>query len=135
MFPYKVQLVQELKLMDRQVRQNYCFHIQEKSRIDHFHLNGFVNRQNTRFCGTENHRVNFQREFHPLNVTVLCGITSKRVLVPYFFEDNNGNVVTINALRYRQMSRNFMFPVVKTHLKCSGSNICQEIRMINRVTL
>ena len=66
-YPYKVQLVQSLQPPDFQKRLNYAVRFQETARNDnefihklimgdeaHFHLNEYVNMQNTRFWGTEN---------------------------------------------------------------------------------
>jgi hypothetical protein len=65
MFPYKIQLVQKLKPTDHPQRLNYAIRIQELARENnefihelimsdeaHFHLNGFVNKQNCRFWST-----------------------------------------------------------------------------------
>ena len=126
MYPYKVQLVQALKPIDYQQRLNYAIRIQEMTREDnnfihnlimrdvaHFHLNGSVNKQNTRFWGTENPRVIHQHELHPLKVTIWCGVTSERVIGPYFFEDEDGNTVTVTGDRYREMLENFLRPAVE----------------------
>ncbi|CAH1114353.1 unnamed protein product, partial [Psylliodes chrysocephalus] len=91
MFPYKIQLVQEIKPTDYQQRLDYAIALQRKARenrdfIDniimsdeaHFHLNGFVNKQNIRIWATENPRVVYQRELHPLKCTVWCGVSSER---------------------------------------------------------
>jgi hypothetical protein len=79
----------------------------------HFCLNGFVNKQNCRFWGTENPRVIHQRQLHPLKCTVLCGVTSQRVIGPYFFENEDGNAVTINGDQYRTMIENFLCPALE----------------------
>ena len=77
MYSYKVQLVHALKPIDYQQRLNYTIRIQEMAKKDnnfihnlimgdeaHFHLNGSVNKQNSRFWGTENPRVIHQHELH-----------------------------------------------------------------------
>ena len=58
-----------------------------------FHLNGYVNKQNTRFWGTENPRQVHASPMHPVKVTVWCGVNSERVIGPFFFEDANENAV------------------------------------------
>ena len=35
-----------------------------------------------------------------------------RIIGPYFFEDENGNAVTVNGERYRSMLRNFLLPII-----------------------
>ncbi|KAI8123095.1 hypothetical protein CVS40_6188 [Lucilia cuprina] len=56
----------------------------------HFHLNGYVNKQNSRFWGVENPQI----IHHPLKVTVWCAIWSGGIIGPYFFENENGVTVT-----------------------------------------
>ena len=65
----------------------------------HFHLNGFVNKQNCHFWAKENPRAVHQRELHPVKCTVWCTITSNKIIGPYFFEDD-GNAVTVTGERY-----------------------------------
>ncbi|KAK3868152.1 hypothetical protein Pcinc_026438 [Petrolisthes cinctipes] len=92
LFPYKVQLVQQLKPKDYQQRHQYAVRIQELARNDrnftqnlmmtdeaHFHLNGFINKQNCRFGGSENPRSVHQRELHPVKCTVWCGLTARTI--------------------------------------------------------
>ncbi len=76
----------------------------------HFHLSGFVNKQNCRFWASENSRVIYPRPLHPLRVTVWCGITAAKVIGPYFIEDDRGNVLTVNGERYRSMIQDFLVP-------------------------
>ena len=78
----------------------------------HFHLSGFVNKQNCRFWGTHNPQNLHKRSLHPLRVTVLCGITARKIYGPYFFENAAGASVTINGDRYRTMLQDFLFPLL-----------------------
>ncbi|CAH1105707.1 unnamed protein product [Psylliodes chrysocephalus] len=55
----------------------------------HFHLNRFVNKQNSKFWGTENPNVVHERELYPIKCTVWCVVTSQRIIGPYFFEDED----------------------------------------------
>ena len=123
MYPYKVQLVQSLPSPDFQKRLNYAVRFQETARNDnefihklimgdeaHFNLNRCVNKQNTRFWGTENPWQVHASPMHPVKVTVWCGVTSERVIGLFFFEDANKNAVTVNAERYRDMLVNFVQP-------------------------
>ncbi|CAK9799249.1 Transposable element Tc3 transposase [Anthophora plagiata] len=128
MFPYKVQLVQELKSTDYAQRMDYVISLLEKqdqnpdfinnlimSDEAHFELNGFVNKQNCRIWATENPRAVHQRQLHPLKCTVWCGISSERIIGPYFFESEAGDAVTINAAQYQAMLENFLRPAVENH--------------------
>ncbi|KZC15025.1 hypothetical protein WN55_08618 [Dufourea novaeangliae] len=128
MFPYKIQLVQELKPTDYAQRMDYVISLLEKqdqstdfihnlimSDEAHFELNGFVNKQNCRIWATENPRAVHQQQLHPLKCTVWCGISSERIIGPYFFENEAGNAITINAAQYRAMLENFLRPAVENH--------------------
>lgn len=126
LFPYKIQLVQQLKPPDFVQRLQYAVRFQDIARGDpefihklimsdeaHFHLNGFINKQNCRIWGTENPRVIHQRELHPQKCTVWCGVMSQEVIGPYFFEDDFGNTVSVTGKRYRSMIENFLHPAVQ----------------------
>ena len=80
----------------------------------HFHLKSEVNKQNYRIWASENPRVIHEHPLHALKVTVWCGITSSRIIGPYFFEDVDGNTVTVNGNRYRQMLQEQFFVRWKT---------------------
>lgn len=123
MFPYKVQTVHQLMPADHQSRVNYCEAILNlnnevddfKSKIimsdeAHFHLNGYVNKQNLRFWATENPRVMHEEPLHPLKATVWCGVYARGVIGPYFFEDAIGNTVTVTGERYRAVINDFLLP-------------------------
>ena len=51
----------------------------------HFHLDGFVNRQNCRICGSENPHVIVEKQIQPQHVTVWCGFRAGGIIGPYFF--------------------------------------------------
>ncbi|CAK9813004.1 hypothetical protein ANTPLA_LOCUS7629 [Anthophora plagiata] len=79
---YKVQLTQKLKPTDHAQRREFVEWIMEQqvyadfsSKIifsdeAHFHLDGFVNRQNCRIWGSENPREIVEKQMHPQRVTV-----------------------------------------------------------------
>jgi len=82
---YKIQLTQELKLADHEKRRMFPRWIFDKqlenddftmkiifSDEAHFHLSGFVNKQNCRIWSSENPRQIQEREMHPQRVTVWC---------------------------------------------------------------
>ena len=70
----------------------------------HFYLNRFVNKQNCRIWAIENPKIVHQRKLHPIKCTVWCGVTSERVIGPYFFEDKEGVTVTITENRFTRRS-------------------------------
>lgn len=73
----------------------------------HFHLDGIVNQQNCRYWALENLRELHERPLHSPKVTVWCAVGKAAVIGPYFFEDNNGNAVTVNSERYTEMINKF----------------------------
>lgn len=75
----------------------------------HFHLSGFANKQNCRIWGNKNPRVTHEHQMHPERTTVWCGFWAGGVIVPFFFEDDEGVTVTINGERYRHMLTNFLW--------------------------
>lgn len=93
LFPFKIQLTQELLPQDHLRRRTYAnrmlqlahdnpdFH--EKiimSDEAHFHLNGYVNKQNSRFWAMQNPQIIHQSPLHPLKVTVWCAIWSGGIM-------------------------------------------------------
>ncbi|KAL0851344.1 hypothetical protein ABMA28_007164 [Loxostege sticticalis] len=110
MFPYKTQMTHQLLPADHRARLDYCqrvinLNLEEDdfpsklvmSDEAHFHLSGHVNKQNTRFWGTDNPRIIQETPLHPLKVTVL-----------YWYA--GGNAITVTGERYRTMLREFLIP-------------------------
>lgn len=73
----------------------------------HFHLNGHVNKQNCRYWAAENPRAKHQKPLHSPKVTVWAAISAHGIIGPYFFENQQGQSVTVNSDRYIAMLRNF----------------------------
>ena len=120
-FPYKIQLVQELQPNDLE----YAMQSQDLANGDlhflknlimfdeaHFHLNGFINKQNCRIWESENPHATAQRQLHPQKYTVWCGVLADEVIEPYFFK-NEGENVTVTGARYCQMLEDFVQPWVQ----------------------
>lgn len=117
---YKVQLTQQLLPTDHAQRREFTGWILQQqgdfvpniifSDEAHFHLNGFVNRQNCRIWGSENPRIIQEKEMHPKRVTVWCALWSEGIIGPFFFEDGQGNALTVNGERYRAMLTRFFVP-------------------------
>ena len=77
----------------------------------HFELGGYVNKQNCCIWGTENAHAYFIDSFkptHPKRVTVRCGFWSRGLIGPFFFENEQGEAVTVNDDRYRAMLNEFL---------------------------
>lgn len=125
LYPYKIQLIQEITANDPQQRLEYAesfLHLcEEASFIDnvifsdeaHFYLSGHVNRHNSRIWSNENPQEIQERPLHSPRVTVWCGITASTVFGPYFFESDDGTTSTVNGERYRIMIREFLIPRIK----------------------
>lgn len=125
MYPYKVQICQKLHEGDFARRVTFCEWLLRKhaenanfiqnlivSDEAHFALNGCVNKQNVRFWGTENPKELREVPLHSERVTVWCGMTENEIIGPYFFEDDNGQTVTVNGQRYHNLVTDFLIPKV-----------------------
>ncbi|XP_046962436.1 uncharacterized protein LOC124531912 [Vanessa cardui] len=117
--PYKLQLVQELKPNDHHLRLAFAETMLERfqslnnilfSDEAHFHLCGFVNKQNCRYWAVENPQLKHQRPLHSLKVTVWAAMSAQGIIGPHFFENERSHTVTVNSDRYTAMLRNFFFP-------------------------
>lgn len=135
---YKVQLVQELKPTDHGKRRQFVEWViaaeqQNEGFIKniifsdetHFHLNGFVNKQNCRIWENENPEIIHEKQMYPQRVTVWCGFWRKGLIGPYFFEDAEGNTITVNRERYRAMISDFLWPRLE-ELEMSIDNLCLQ---------
>jgi hypothetical protein len=57
----------------------------------------------------ENARVIHEKSLHAQRATVWCGFWDGGVIGPYFFENEIGNAITMNGVRYR---------IIKNDLLC-----------------
>ena len=71
---------------------------------DHFDLDGYVNKQN---WGIENPYFYIEKPTHSKRVTVRCGFWSRGIIEPFFFENEQGEAVTVNGDCYRAMLNEF----------------------------
>jgi hypothetical protein len=119
--PYKIQVVQELKERDLVARTQYCREMLARMEDDedfihnlfmsdeaHFHLSGFVNKQNFRYWAIENPKTMHEKPLHCEKVTVWCALSAFGIIGPYFFEDDSGKTVTVNSQRYVHMIQTFL---------------------------
>ena len=67
----------------------------------HFHLPGYVDKQNYRYWATENPQELRQRPIRSERLTVWCGIAWFEVLGPCFCEDNKGAPVTVRSKQWQ----------------------------------
>ena len=75
----------------------------------HFDLGEYVNKRNCRVWVTENPHAYIEKRTHPKRVTVWCGFWSWIIIGPFFFENEQGEGVTVNGGRYRAMLNEFLF--------------------------
>lgn len=126
--PYKMQVAQQLLDRDKVLRLEFCQTLrrlmnQHPTLINnllmsdeaHFHLSGTVNKQNMRYWSAENPCVLHQRPLHDPKVTVWCAVSSSTIIGPYFFENEDGQAVTVNSQRYRHMLQTFLVPELHEH--------------------
>ena len=85
----------------------------------HFDFGGYVNKQNCCVCGTENPHAYIEKPTHPKRVTVWCGFWSRGIIRPFFFDNEQGETVTVNGGRYRAMLNEFLF--IKTEVEDIGN--------------
>lgn len=113
-FPFRIQIGQRLTEPDMRARMVYCGTFLAMVYEDpaflnnvwfsdesHIHLNGYINRQTTRFLGFERPNVIVQKPLHSARVTIWCAISAHGLLGPYFIEDKEGNALTVTQERYR----------------------------------
>lgn len=119
--PYKLAIVQQLKHTDHAKRQTFAEQMIDLNADEeilmfsdeaHFHLDGFVNKQNFRYWSSTNPEQLHERPLHSPKVTVWCGVTKTCVIGPYFFEEG-GRTVTVNSVRYLCMLQNFLIPELR----------------------
>ncbi|PNF24616.1 hypothetical protein B7P43_G03069 [Cryptotermes secundus] len=105
--PYKMVVVQELSPHDFQNRITACEALLETLPPDalvffsdeaHFHLFGYVNKQNMRYWSANNPRELHERPLHSNKVTVWCALSRVGVIGPYF---------TVNSQQYVDMVKFF----------------------------
>ena len=54
-----------------------------------------------------------EKPTHPKRVTVCCGFCSRGIIGPFFFENEQGEAVTVNGDRYRTMLNEFLFTKIE----------------------
>ena len=124
--PYKLVVVQTLSAQDKRIRMHCCHglvNIVNDQVLNNllmtdeanFHLCGYVNTQNCRYWASQNPQELFERPLHSEKVVVWCGLTSSGIIGPYFFEDEEGNAVTVNSQRYVHMLTTFLAPELRQH--------------------
>jgi hypothetical protein len=122
-YPYKIMLVQKIFPRDHLQREQFSVRMLEilqdqyalfmTSGEAHFHLDGYVNKQNCRYRAHGNPRRFNQQPLHSEKVTVWCALSKVGIIGHYFFENESGQTVTVNSERYVAMLQDYFFPYLE----------------------
>jgi len=99
LYPYRVQVTQELLEVDRPLRQRFCqvfidtFHNNDEALEkvlftdeSWFHVSGYVNSQNMRMWSTENPHFFIETPLHSQKIGVWAAVSRRRIIGPIFFQ-------------------------------------------------
>lgn len=136
--PYKIQVVQVLNPNDFNTRIRFCQamltvidgngeRVQNLWMSDEapFHLCGYVNKQNFRYWSANDPHELLEKPLHSEKVTVWCAMSSRAIVGPYFFEDDNGRTVRVNSERYADMLATFGLPGIDRY-DSDGETLFQQ---------
>ena len=98
----------------------------------HFDFGGCVNKQNCRIWSTENPNTYIEKPTHPKRVTVWCGFCFRGIIGPFFFENEQGEAVTVNGDRYRAMLNKNLRGGYWQHLVSTGRGYVPHSRIYTR---
>ena len=59
------------------------------------------------------HLISTEKPTHPKPVTDWCEFWSRGIIGPFFFENEQGKVATVNGNRYRAMLNEFLFTKIE----------------------
>ena len=79
----------------------------------HFDLGGYVNKQNCRIWGTENPHAYIEKPMHLKRVTARWRYWPRDIIGQFFFENEQGEAVTINGDRYRAILKEFLLTKIE----------------------
>lgn len=120
--PYTISIMQHLKPSDIDSRLAFATWMKDRPDIAdntwfsdeaHFYLNAQVNKRNCRFWGTEKPNIYTERSLHSEKVTVWAALSSSGIIGPFFFEDEDGEVETINSSRYLDLLKKKFVPALR----------------------
>ena len=83
-----------------------------------FDFGDYVNKRNCRIWGTEKPHAYIEQPTHLNRVTVWCGILSRGTIGQFFFENEQGEAVTVNGNRYRPMLNEFFSQKLNRSIWC-----------------
>ena len=115
-FAYRIQVSQRLTETSEWARLQYSSRVLSLTYADrgffsttrfsdesHIHLNGYINRQTTRFVGFEWPNVVLQKPLQSARVTIWFPVSGHGILGHYFVHDGAQNPLTVNKERYREI--------------------------------
>ena len=82
----------------------------------HFDLGGYVNKQNCRIWVTENPHAYIEKPMHPKRVAVWCGFWSTGIIGPFFFQNEQEEVVQSMAICIGSCWTNFCSQKLKRRI-------------------
>ena len=118
--------MQHLKDSDIESRLHFAHWMKENDQIAdfiwfsdeaHFHLNAQVNKRNCRFGGSEKPDLYLEKPLHGEKVTAWATMSSAGIIGPFFFEDESGDVATVNSDSYLKLLRTKFLPAFRR--KCN----------------
>ena len=118
--PYKLQLLHEIKPIDKPKRFNFAVDMLDKIDRDPtflqniifsdectFRVSGHVNKHNVRIWAHENPHELIAKPRGCAKVNVWCGMGHDRIIGPFFFSE-----ATINRFNYYDMMENYVTPQI-----------------------
>jgi hypothetical protein len=130
--PYKVQLIQELSDRGVENRQRFCEQVRvllndaddlQNNLImtdeAHFHLSGYVNKQNFRYWAPDKPLKMHQRPLHNSKVTVWCCVASFGVVGPFFLRTRT----VLQQIRRQHTTFRCSKPLWFPRLSASDANV------------
>ena len=115
-FAYRILVNQRLTEANERARLQHCSQVLSMTYADpdffsniwfseesHIHLNGYINRQTTRFVGFEWPNVVLQKPLQSARVTIWFAVSGHGILGHYFVHDGAQNPLTVNKERYREI--------------------------------
>ena len=125
LIPYKISVMQHLKETDIRSRLEFAHWILSRPDSEnltdaiwfsdeaHFHLNNVVNKQNFRFWGSAKPNFYVEKPHNCEKVTVWAALSSTGIIGPFFFEDTEGEAVTVNSERYLKLMKSKFLPALR----------------------
>lgn len=122
LIPYKMSVMQHLKDTDIEARLRFADWVKLNDGLikhvwfsdeAHFYLNGQINKQNCRFWGKEKPDIYLEKPLHGDKVTVWAALSSDGIIGPFFYENEDGDTVTVNSERYIKLMKSKFLPTLR----------------------